>query len=109
ENGLLESVRDLFTRLLGHVKDLDRHVTEVEQQILQWHKRDERSRKLEQVPGIGPITTSALVASIGDARASRHGRQLAAWVGLVRGNIPLAESPACTASVNAAISTCVRY
>ena len=38
ENGLLESVRDLFTRLLGHVKELDRHVTEVEQQILPWHK-----------------------------------------------------------------------
>jgi transposase len=83
ENGLLESVRDLFTRLLGHVKELDRHVTEVEQQISQWHKRDERSSKLEKVPGIGPITASALVATIGDATAFRHGRQLAAWLGLV--------------------------
>jgi transposase len=83
ENGLLESVRDLFTRLLGHVKELDRHVTEVEQQILRWHKSNEQSRKLEKVPGIGPITASALVATIGDATAFRHGRQLAAWVGLV--------------------------
>jgi len=83
ENGLLESVRDLFTRLLGHVKELDRHVTEVEQQILQWHKSNEQSRKLEKVPGIGPITASALVATIGDATAFHHGRQLAAWVGLV--------------------------
>jgi transposase len=83
ENGLLESVRTLFTRLLGQVKELDRHVTEVEQQILHWHKGDERSRKLEKVPGIGPITASALVAAIGDAKAFQHGRQLAAWVGLV--------------------------
>src|SRR5215510_5539451 len=83
ENGLLESVRDLFTRLLGHVKELDRHVTEVEQQILQWHKSNEQSRKLEKVPGIGPITASARVATIGDATAFHHGRQLAAWVGLV--------------------------
>ena len=83
ENGLLESVRHLFTRLLGHVKELDRQVTEVEQQITRWHKSDERSRKLEKVPGIGPITASALVATIGDARAFQHGRQLAAWLGLV--------------------------
>jgi transposase len=44
ENGLLESVRALFTRLLGHVKELDRHVTEVEQQITRWHKSNEYSR-----------------------------------------------------------------
>jgi transposase len=56
---------------------------EVEQQISHWHKRDERSRKLEQVPGIGPITASALVATSGDAKAFQHGRQLAAWIGLV--------------------------
>jgi transposase len=83
ENGLLESVRNLFTRLLGHVKELDRQVSELEQQILQWHKSSEQSRKLEKVPGIGPITASALVATIGDARAFQHGRQLAAWLGLV--------------------------
>jgi len=58
-------------------------VTEVEQQITRWHKSNEQSRKLEQVPGIGPITASALVAAVGDARAFRHGRQLAAWLGLV--------------------------
>src|SRR5215204_2557558 len=58
-------------------------VPEVEQQIIQWHKNEERSRKLEKVPGIGPITASALVATIGDATAFRHGCQLAAWVGLV--------------------------
>jgi transposase len=83
EHGLLESVRDLFTRLLAHVKELDRHVTEVEQQITHWPKSNEQSRKLEQVPGIGPITASALVATIGDAKAFQPGRQLAAWLGLV--------------------------
>jgi len=75
--------RALFTRLLGHVQEVDRQVSELAQQILQWHKSNEQSRKLEKVPGIGPITASALVATIGDARAFRHGRQLAAWLGLV--------------------------
>jgi transposase len=83
ENGLLESVRELFIRLLAHVKELDRQVTELEQQITRWHKSSEQSRKLEKVPGIGPITASALVATIGDAKAFQHGRQLAAWLGLV--------------------------
>ena len=41
------------------------------------------SRKLAQIPGIGPITASALVASIGNARSFENGRQLAAWLGLV--------------------------
>jgi transposase len=83
ENGLLAPVRELFTRLVAHIKDLDRQVTELERQILQWHKSDERSRKLEQVPGIGPITASALVAAIGNAHGFHNGRQLAAWLGLV--------------------------
>jgi transposase len=58
-------------------------VTELEEQITRWHKSNERSRKLEKVPGIGPITASALVAAIGDAHGFHIGRQLAAWLGLV--------------------------
>ena len=42
-----------------------------------------KSRKLVQIPGIGPITASALIASIGDAKHFKSGRQLVAWLGLV--------------------------
>ena len=52
-------------------------------QIQAWHRGNALSRKLEAIPGIGPITASALVASIGDAKNFAHGRQLAAWLGLV--------------------------
>ena len=41
------------------------------------------SQRLAEIPGIGPITASALVATIGDARCFKNGRQLAAWMGLV--------------------------
>lgn len=41
------------------------------------------SRKLERIPGIGPITASALLATIGDAKCFENGRQLSAWMGLV--------------------------
>jgi transposase len=75
--------RVLVQRLLDHLKDLDRQVEELETQIQAWHRASDLSSKLAQVPGIGPITASALVASIGDAKNFESGRQLAAWLGLV--------------------------
>jgi transposase len=73
----------LLQRLGEHLRELDRQVVELEQQIQRWHRENEASRKLADIPGIGPITASALIASIGDVRAFKNGRQLAAWLGLV--------------------------
>lgn len=73
----------LIERLLDQLKVLDQHVHELEVQITAWHRANPISRKLEKVPGIGPITASALVASIGDASNFHNGRQVAAWLGLV--------------------------
>ena len=75
--------RELVLSLLEHFKDLDRQVKEMEHQIQWWHRANALSRKLEKIPGIGPITASALVASVGDAKNFTNGRQLAAWLGLV--------------------------
>jgi transposase len=58
-------------------------VAEMDQQIQQWHRTSEASQRLAAIAGIGPITATAMVASIGDARSFRNGRQLAAWLGLV--------------------------
>jgi transposase len=69
--------------LLDHLKELDRQVDELEMQIVKWHRQSDASSKLAQVPGIGPITASALVASLGDAKNFDGGRQVAAWLGLV--------------------------
>ena len=77
------SMRQLIARLLENMKVLDRQVQELEAQIKAWHQGSELSRKLEKIPGIGPLTASALVASIADARSFKNGRQLAAWLGLV--------------------------
>jgi transposase len=74
---------ELVQRLLSHLKELDRQVGEMEVQIQIWHRANELSRKLEAIPGIGPLTASALTASIGDAKNFANGRQLAAWLGLV--------------------------
>ncbi len=82
-NELPGAFRVLVQRLLDHLKELDRQADELEAQIQSWHRGSEVSCKLAQVPGIGPITASALVASIGDAKNFDSGRQVAAWLGLV--------------------------
>ena len=83
ENDLPGAFRQLLDRLGDHLKELDRQVGELEVQIQAWHRENEVSKRLAQIPGIGPITASALVASIGDAKNFENGRQLAAWLGLV--------------------------
>ena len=83
ENGLPGVFRQLIDRLGAHLKELDRQVGELEVQIQVWHRANDASRKLAEIPGIGPITASALVVSIGDAKSFDNGRQLAAWLGLV--------------------------
>ena len=83
ENELPGRFRLLLQRLGDHLKEMDRQVTELEREITLWHRQNEASRKLAQMPGIGPITASALSASVGDAKCFKNGRQLAAWLGLV--------------------------
>jgi transposase len=55
----------------------------IDKSILAWHRSCEASRRLEEIPGIGPIVATALVAEIGDWKAFSSGRNLAAWIGLV--------------------------
>ena len=56
---------------------------EIEAQIQAWHRENALSQRVEKIPGIGYLTASALVATIGDAKNFDNGRQLAAWLGLV--------------------------
>lgn len=83
ENELPGMFRQLLQRLGEHLKELDRQVQELDGEIQRWHREHAASRKLAEIPGIGPVTASALVASVGDAKAFENGRQLAAWLGLV--------------------------
>lgn len=82
-NELPGALRALLARLLDQLKALEQQVAQLEAQIKAWHRESDASRRLEQVPGIGPLTASALVASIGEARSFDNGRQVAAWLGLV--------------------------
>lgn len=74
---------ELIRMLVDHLHALDAHVKHCERCIMLWHQTDPVSMRLAQIPGIGPITASALTASVGDPRLFKNGRQLAAWLGLV--------------------------
>ena len=72
-------LKSLATQFLS----LDAEITAAEKRIHAWHRSSEVSRRLETIPGIGPIIASALTASITDPEVFKNGRELAAWIGLV--------------------------
>lgn len=82
-NELPGMFRALIDQLLDHLKRLDEQVDEIEAQIKAWYRSNEACQRLGQVPGIGPLTATAMVATVGDARNFKNGRELAAWLGLV--------------------------
>jgi transposase len=69
--------------LARQYKALTAEIGSIDKRIHAWHRACEDSRRLEQIPGIGPIVATALVAEIGDWKQFRSGRNLAAWIGLV--------------------------
>ena len=83
ENGLPGMMRELIIRLGENLKAMDQHVGELERQIKLWHRQNEQSCKLEAIAGIGPITASAFVATVGDAKSFKNARQVPAWLGMV--------------------------
>ena len=83
ENGLPGMMRQLVRDLGEQLKVVDKQVEEMERQIKLWHRDSEPSRTLEAIGGIGPITASAFVASVGDAKSFKNARQVSAWLGMV--------------------------
>jgi transposase len=71
--------------MLVHGERLEERIREYDQAIAQVAREDARSRRLMQLPGIGPTTASALLSSIGCGHDFGSGRQVAAWIGLVPG------------------------
>jgi transposase len=69
--------------LARQLMSLEQEIIAAERRIHAWHRSNAVSRRLESIPGIGPITATALAATITDPSLFRSGRELAAWIGLV--------------------------
>lgn len=74
--------RVAFHGLLDRLEATGEEIRKVEKEIVASCRSQEASRRLMTVPGIGPITASAIVAAVPDASLFRSGRQFAAWLGL---------------------------
>jgi transposase len=75
--------RNILKVLAAQYSTIGTEIASIGKSILAWHRSCEPSRRLEEIPGVGPIVATALVAEIGDWKAFRSGRGLAAWIGLV--------------------------
>lgn len=80
--GVPDVAQPALEALVAQWSALNERIRELDRAILRRHRADEASRRLATIPGIGPITATALVATIGDAGNFKTGRHLAAWLGL---------------------------
>lgn len=76
---LLDSLRDQWTRII----QLDEEIRKIELRLKQCLRENSNCQKIAEIPGIGLLTATAAVASLGDAKTFHSGRQFAAWLGLV--------------------------
>jgi transposase len=74
--------RELFAMLARQYAQVQVELKAIEAKLLAWHRADALSRRLAQIPGVGPVTAAALVMKAPDPHAFRSGRHFAAWLGL---------------------------
>ena len=71
-----------MTAVADQLCDLQRRIKEIERAIVVWHRNNEASRRLATIPGVGIITASAIVATIGNPGQFKSARHFAAFLGL---------------------------
>jgi len=82
-SGLTACARDTFAELYAHLTELDARIERVTHRAERVSRAHPVCQKLAAVPGIGPLTATALVPTVGRPQACHNGRHLAAWLGLV--------------------------
>jgi len=75
--------RQALQGLAAELEAVGDRVKQIDAAIMVWHKENEVSRRLATIPGVGPITASAIVATVTDPAQFQSARQFAAWIGLV--------------------------
>jgi len=78
-----EVARACIAALGAQLRRLKEQILEFDRMIMAWHRSNETSKRLDAIPGVGPILATALVAGVADPKAFRSGRNFSAWIGLV--------------------------
>jgi transposase len=98
---VIDSLREQYAR----VGQLDEQVQEIERRLRQWHSQDDASRRIAEIPGAGLLTATAAIATMGDPKVFKSGREFAACSGWCRGKPAPADACGCSASASAVIRT----
>jgi transposase len=80
---LPDVARACIAALGAQLRMLKARILEFDRLIVAWHRSNEASKRLDDIPGVGPALATALVASVADPKAFRSGRDFSAWIGLV--------------------------
>ena len=80
---LPDLARACLAALGAQLRMLKAQILAFDQRIMAWHRSNEMSKQLDEIPGVGPALATALVASVADPKAFRSARHFSAWVGLV--------------------------
>jgi transposase len=83
EQRLSGLVRRLLNVLCQEWKHLDAQIAELQQQIETIAEHDEACQRLMEIPGIGPLASTLMIATVGNGSAFRRGRDFSAWLGIV--------------------------
>lgn len=83
DNGLSFDFRQLLDALYDDLRTLEARIEELTRLIERNVRANPEARRLLEIPGVGPLTASALLATVGDAQQFKNGRQMAAFLGLV--------------------------
>jgi transposase len=82
DSRLPDVARAVLATVIDQLRDTSRRIDELEKRLHGWHRSNEVSQRLATTPGIGPMTATALVATVGDPQHFTSGRQFAAWLGI---------------------------
>ena len=83
ENGLSSFVRRVFANLYEQLKSVMQQIRQADTRLVELFSRSAACQRIAEIPGVGPLTSTAMVAAVGDAKSFRNGRHLAAWLGLI--------------------------
>src|ERR1700739_1495914 len=78
-----EVVRACVAALGSQLLSLKKQILDFDRMIMSWHRSNQTSKRLNCIPGVGPLLATALVANVADPKTFRSGRNFSAWIGLV--------------------------
>lgn len=82
DSDLPDLARSLFAQLGEELAELEARLKQVNAELMAWHRQSELSKRLTQIPGVGPIGASMLALKTPDPQSFRSARHFAAWIGL---------------------------